>query len=154
MSVTSYRAIFTAALILVVSVFLVEFYYLQPRAKHVKSQENVPHKPLTPPVNHDAEDKWVFNPQRDGRNHGLSDAQCDATFPDQYQEIDRALGWHKKNSPHGLSESDINPWHDGEHTRPQLRLMIYNGHVRYEFLISIRKSLITFSATHTLVRGH
>ncbi|KAI9661912.1 MAG: hypothetical protein M1821_009152 [Bathelium mastoideum] len=127
---SSYRTIFITALILVLSVSLIEVYYLQSRPKQDKGLGDGAASTLSQLLSHKPDEEWAFDPKRDRRNRALSDAQCDAAFPDQYQEIDRALRWHKKNKPSGLVESDINPWHEGDHTRPQLRIMIYKGHLR------------------------
>jgi hypothetical protein len=71
---------------------------------------------------------WEFQLERDGRNHGLSDDQCDQAFPELYSEIDRASAWHRKDKPHGITEDDIAL--DPE--KPQLRLLIYEGQVSPE----------------------
>lgn len=34
---------------------------------------------------------WQYNYERDGRNYGLSEDQCNAAFPELYKEIDRAV---------------------------------------------------------------
>jgi hypothetical protein len=39
---------------------------------------------------------WTFDTQRDERNFGLNDAQCDAAFPDYYKEVDRAVAYFKQ----------------------------------------------------------
>jgi hypothetical protein len=69
---------------------------------------------------------WEFQLERDGRNHGLSEDQCDQAFPDMYSEIDRAAAWHRGDKPQGITEDDIALDPD----KPQLRLLIYEGQVR------------------------
>lgn len=39
---------------------------------------------------------WAFNYARDGRNYGLSDAQCDAAFPELYKEVNRAVAYRRR----------------------------------------------------------
>jgi hypothetical protein len=67
---------------------------------------------------------WEFDPRRDDRNLGLSDSQCQAAFPDYYQEINRAV---KYREDHGLSKilsADLDiSWRKTE----IMRCLVYDG---------------------------
>ena len=61
-------------------------------------------KPLKQPKG--KSDTWFYETERDARNIGFSQAQCDAAFPDLYYEIDRAVSvWQKRE--HTISQDDI-----------------------------------------------
>lgn len=70
---------------------------------------------------------WKFDTKRDERQYGLSEAQCDAAFPDFYKEIDRAVAFRKENDLGNVKEEDVDiEWrHDGE----IIRIMLYDRQV-------------------------
>ena len=53
----------------------------------------------------------------------LSDAQCDAAFPDLFREVDRAVTWRKDNHV-TIKEMDKVPF-----VRGYARAIIYDGDV-------------------------
>ena len=71
---------------------------------------------------------WIFDPSRDHRNYGLSEAQCDAAFPGFYREIERAVAFRKDNDLPRIEEDDVDiSWRKGGEI---VRLMIYDRQVR------------------------
>ncbi|KAF2145290.1 uncharacterized protein K452DRAFT_207289, partial [Aplosporella prunicola CBS 121167] len=72
---------------------------------------------------------WRFDAENDARNFGLSDAQCDAAFPDLYQELERASQWYADKK---IREEDVHIWTadkdmgDGHH-HGQIHAMIHGG---------------------------
>lgn len=105
------------------------------RSAHTIFKQCEPAPIYTPPTVHSlpslsespSSSEWTFDVNRDDRNLGLDDAQCDAAFPKLYQELDRAKAWHQAHRRGGkISETDIDQY-DG---RAQMRLMIYDGQVR------------------------
>lgn len=70
----------------------------------------------------------MFDPQRDERQYGLSEAQCDAAFPNFYKEIDRAVAFRKEDGVGHIKEEDVDiDWRDGE----IIRVLLYDRQVRY-----------------------
>jgi len=71
---------------------------------------------------------WVFDTKRDERQYGLSEAQCDAAFPNFYKEIDRAVAFRKEKElgDVGIQDVDIEWRQEGE----IIRIMIYDRQVR------------------------
>jgi hypothetical protein len=71
---------------------------------------------------------WVFDTKRDERKYGLSEAQCDAAFPDFYKEIDRAVAFRKEKKLGDVRVEDVDiEWRqEGE----IIRIMIYDRQVR------------------------
>ena len=73
---------------------------------------------------------WEFHWERDERNLGLSEEQCQAAFPLQYAEIERARDWHASQG--GISEDQIKLWIDEpDKAHGQIRIMIYDGDVSH-----------------------
>ena len=71
---------------------------------------------------------WEFKWERDERNLGLSEEQCQAAFPLQYAEIERARDWHASQG--GISEDQIKLWiNEPDKAHGQIRIMIYDGDV-------------------------
>jgi hypothetical protein len=69
---------------------------------------------------------WAFDTQRDERDFGLSDAQCDAAFPDFYKEIDRAVAYRQEHGLQKVNDEDIDiAWREGE----IMRIMLYDRQV-------------------------
>ncbi|QDS70867.1 hypothetical protein FKW77_005709 [Venturia effusa] len=69
-------------------------------------------------------EEWVFDTKRDERHYGLSEAQCDAAFPNLYKEIDRAVAFRKEYDLGEVKEEDVDiEWRtDGE----IIRVMLYD----------------------------
>ena len=95
------------AFLLVVAFF--QFYLIVSRDGSTPHMKGFPPRPVPAPpqpVDQEQDDKWLFDSKRDARNIGLGRAQCDAAFPDLYQEIDRAVGvWQKRE--HTILQEDI-----------------------------------------------
>ena len=73
-------------------------------------------------------DDWEFDWERDERNLGLSEEQCQAAFPLQYAEIERARDWHASQG--GISEDQIKLWiNEPDKAHGQIRILIYDGDV-------------------------
>lgn len=73
-------------------------------------------------------EEWVFDTKRDERHYGLSEAQCDAAFPDFYKEIDRAVAFRKENDLGDIKEEDVDiEWRSGGEI---MRIMLYDRQVR------------------------
>lgn len=72
---------------------------------------------------------WVFDIKRDERHYGLSEAQCDAAFPDFYKEIDRAVAFREEKGLGNIREEDVDiEWRqEGE----IIRIMLYDRQVRF-----------------------
>lgn len=49
---------------------------------------------------------WVFDWEKDGRNYGLTEEQCNFAFPELYKEIERAV-MHRKDKLGLLQEEDM-----------------------------------------------
>lgn len=122
-----FRPLLILGSIIVVILIIWQIEYLEVW-NHVADWRNLSTNELTPII--EAEHNltgWNFDVEKDGRNFGLSDVQCDVAFPSLYQELDRATAWHRENKHQGkISETDIDQY-DG---RAQMRLMIHNGHLR------------------------
>ncbi|KAI1252836.1 hypothetical protein MGN70_005042 [Eutypa lata] len=70
--------------------------------------------------------EWEFIWERDERNLGLSEEQCQAAFPRQYAEIERARDWHASQG--GIEEDQIKLWTDEpDKAHGQIRMLIYDG---------------------------
>jgi hypothetical protein len=69
-------------------------------------------------------DGWDFITQRDERNFGLSNEQCEKAFPDYYKEIDRAVTYFQEKGNVTEEEVDIE-WRGGE----IVRVIIYERQV-------------------------
>ena len=71
---------------------------------------------------------WKFDAMRDRDNHTLTHAQCDATFPLLYHEIDRAKEhWRKFQGDKHISPEQIDLKWSGD---GGLGAMIYDQQVR------------------------
>lgn len=71
---------------------------------------------------------WAFDTKRDERHYGLSEAQCDAAFPDFYQEIDRAVAFRKETGLDHVKEEDVDiEWRKGGEI---IRIMLFDRQVR------------------------
>jgi hypothetical protein len=71
---------------------------------------------------------WAFDTKRDERHYGLNEAQCDAAFPDFYQEIDRAVAFRQEKDLGDIREEDVDiEWREGE----IIRIMLYDRQVRF-----------------------
>ncbi|KAF2399558.1 hypothetical protein EJ06DRAFT_511716 [Trichodelitschia bisporula] len=66
-------------------------------------------------------EQWTFDAARDARDFGLSDEQCDAAFPDFYEEIDRAVELHRSLGNITIDDLDMS-WRRDE----MLRAMIFD----------------------------
>ena len=91
-------------------VIFFQFYMLVSRDDSIPRMKGFPARPSPvapqPVDKKKPDDKWLFDSKRDARNIGLSRAQCDAAFPDLYQEINRAVGmWQKRE--HTIQQEDI-----------------------------------------------
>jgi hypothetical protein len=75
---------------------------------------------------------WAFNTQRDERDFGLNNAQCEAAFPGYYKEIDRAVEYFKEKGNITEDEVDIS-WRGGE----IVRVIIYDRQVSFPFSSNI-----------------
>jgi hypothetical protein len=79
-----------------------------------------PHIPLAVP------DLWTYEWRRDSVNHGLTEAQCDAAFPDLYSEIDRSRAyWSRREISTRDIDLDVFPGNDGG-----VRLLIADSQLR------------------------
>lgn len=111
-------------LVLIICSALVTYRSLAVVGHHKLQYQDLPRPEPEPEL--DSEAPWTFDHNRDGNNRGLTAAQCEAAFPDQYQEIDRAKDWHRQHNADGLiQEHDIDQY-DG---RAQVRAMIFDGQV-------------------------
>ncbi|KAF2162390.1 hypothetical protein M409DRAFT_27398 [Zasmidium cellare ATCC 36951] len=71
---------------------------------------------------------WTFDSERDQRNLGLSDEQCDAAFPGLYAELERARDFHASRG--GINTSQIAIWlNEPPRTHAQVRVLLYNGNL-------------------------
>ena len=78
------------------------------------------------PIKQKHDDKWLFDSKRDARNIGLSEAQCNAAFPDLYQEINRAISvWQKREHTIRPEDADIEWRHDAA-----FQVLIYDNQLR------------------------
>lgn len=99
------------ACVFLLVVILLQFYLIvsQDGAKGIPHMAGFPSRPnpsSSRPLKQPHSDQWSFDTERDARNIGLSQAQCDAAFPDLYYEIDRAVSvWQKRE--HTISQDDI-----------------------------------------------
>lgn len=99
-------------------------------------------------VNATTTDEWNFEYGRDDRNAGLSDAQCAASFPGLFEDVERAGRYWDENGNISISKLD-----DIELKNGMTRAMIYNGNL---YIIATRskgedhrrKTLATLSAMH------
>jgi hypothetical protein len=114
----------SAALILVV-VFQLLWHqtpFRQPFTRPAESQ-----KPIHVPIKDQSlEPDWTYDWERDRDDYTLSSAQCDAAFPELYNEIDRATElW--TNRSHTITPQDIDiSWRRDA----AFRVLINNGQVR------------------------
>lgn len=106
------------------------------RVTHKPHYQHLPRPEPEPEL--DPEAPWTFDHVRDGNNRGLTAAQCEAAFPDNYLEIDRARDWHRQNNPGGLIKKPDIDQYDG---RAQVRAMIYDGQVRLIYCSPIPRTL-------------
>ncbi|KAL9094114.1 MAG: hypothetical protein Q9165_003529, partial [Trypethelium subeluteriae] len=72
--------------------------------------------------------RWTYEPVRDERNLGLTEAQCEEAFPAQDAEIVRAREWHATNG--GIEEEQVRLWRDEpDKAHGQVRVLIYDGDI-------------------------
>lgn len=72
----------------------------------------------------DHSDEWRFDAERDGKNYGLTDDQCDAAFPGLFEDINTSVERQKKKG--SLTVQDI----DATSRLPNTtRAMIYDNEV-------------------------
>ncbi|KAL9078160.1 MAG: hypothetical protein Q9157_002918 [Trypethelium eluteriae] len=72
--------------------------------------------------------RWTYDPVRDERNLGLTEAQCEEAFPGQDAEIVRAREWHAANG--GIEEEQVRLWRDEpDKAHGQVRVLIYDGDI-------------------------
>ena len=99
-------------------------------------------------VNTTADDDWKFQYGRDDRNAGLSQAQCAASFPGLFEDVERATKyWGGKGHITTTALDKV------ELVKGMTRAMIYNGDL---YIIATeskgedhrRKTLATLSAMH------
>lgn len=78
------------------------------------------------PVEESNHNTWLYEPKRDARNVGLSREQCDAAFPDMYEEVNRAVGvWQQRE--HTISPADIDmEWR----ADAAIHVLIYDNQLR------------------------
>ncbi|KAI1851551.1 hypothetical protein JX265_012367 [Neoarthrinium moseri] len=72
---------------------------------------------------------WRFDTHRDGLNYGLSDEQCDAAFPDIFQELTRARD-HIIKSKGSITKEDVHVDRKEEYKGRQhgeFHVMIFDG---------------------------
>jgi hypothetical protein len=67
---------------------------------------------------------WTFDTQRDERDFGLDNEQCEDAFPDYYREIDRAVAYFQKEGNITEDRVDIS-WREDE----IVRVMIHDRQV-------------------------
>lgn len=120
-----FLGLLSVSTILIVLTILV-FWKTQQITQHSLSSSREKQQSGPLPSSSISETAWLFDVTRDARNRGLTEEQCDSTFPRLWEELYRAQNWHRKNTDeHLIKEHDIDQY-DG---RAQLRLMIYNGQV-------------------------
>lgn len=123
--VLSHRAIVYrvcgVALIFLAAVFIYQP-GISPRSSYVNSKSSF-EKAQRPGADHSAEG-WEWNPERDSTNYGLSEAQCDATFPGLWKELERAVEHRHKVG--NITEKDVDiSWRK----QSMVRAMIYDRQV-------------------------
>ena len=105
-----------ATAFLLVIVFF-QFYLMISREDSIPHMVGFPARPasVTPkPVKQKDKGQWLFESERDGINVGLNSEQCDAAFPDLYQEITRAVQyWQKRERTISQDDIDIGWRQDG-----------------------------------------
>ncbi|QDS69153.1 hypothetical protein FKW77_010495 [Venturia effusa] len=71
---------------------------------------------------------WRFDLERDGLNYGLDDAQCDAAFPDYFQDVYRTAARWKERGGVSVEDVDIS-WRA---QREMVRAMIVDRQANWE----------------------
>lgn len=69
-------------------------------------------------------DSWTFDAAVDERNFGLSEQQCDSSFPGLWYEIDRVVQYRHQQG--NITFEDVEKSDGGEDT---LRILIYDRQV-------------------------
>ncbi|KAK4985052.1 hypothetical protein LTR50_006220 [Elasticomyces elasticus] len=86
------------ALVGVALIYYATFRFGTVASEHVATSYPRPSPlPDTPSSESGPSHGWIFDYRKDGRQYGLSDAQCDSAFPRLYKEIDRAVEFRKNN---------------------------------------------------------
>lgn len=95
---------------------------------HMRGFPSRPAPAPTPPkpIKQKGKGKWYFEPERDGINIALGAEQCDAAFPDLYQEINRAVQyWQKRERTISQEDIDVAWRSDGA-----IQVLIYDNQLR------------------------
>lgn len=125
MALTISLGIWRGLVVFLLFVVLTQFYWIfsAPGSQSVPIRNVTPSRPQ---AGTSTDEEWTYKPERDASNPGLSIDQCDAAFPNNNYEIDRAVK-HWQNLRHTITQEDVQvDWRRDA----MLRLLIHDNQLR------------------------